>query len=75
MGADISLRGLTFAHSNWAMSSEGNSFYQAEVHLGGAISAVGARDIKLQNCTVKQAVFTLLCGVLEISAMCWKIVN
>lgn len=50
----IAFRGLTFAHGNWTMPSEGNSFYQAEVHLGGAINGVGARDITLQDCAIKQ---------------------
>ncbi|HEX8235792.1 MAG TPA: right-handed parallel beta-helix repeat-containing protein [Abditibacteriaceae bacterium] len=50
----ITLRGLTFAHGNWALSREDNSFYQAEAHLSGAISGIGARDISLQNCTIKQ---------------------
>jgi len=46
-------RGLTFAHDNWTLSPEGQSFPQAEVNLGAAISAVAARNVTFDRCAVR----------------------
>lgn len=48
----ISLRGLEFSHSNWRTPPQGYAFPQAEIDLGAAISAVGARFVSLENCTI-----------------------
>ncbi|HNR98423.1 MAG TPA: right-handed parallel beta-helix repeat-containing protein [Planctomycetota bacterium] len=50
---NIHLRGLTFAHSNWNLPPEGQSFPQAEIGLGAAIVAMGARDLVLDACAVR----------------------
>lgn len=44
--------GLTFAHTNWTLPSQGQSFPQAEVNLDAAISAVGARNVVFHVCGV-----------------------
>ena len=49
----IHLRGLTFAHANWVLPPEGMSFPQAEIGLGAAVSAVGARHVKIDRCAVR----------------------
>ena len=49
---DIHLRGLSFQHTDWAMGPQGHSSAQAEVDLGGVISAVGARDCGIENCEI-----------------------
>jgi parallel beta-helix repeat protein len=46
-------RGLTFAHDNWTLAAEGQSFPQAEVNLGAAVSAVAARNITFDTCAVR----------------------
>ena len=46
-------RGLTFAHDNWTLPAAGQSFPQAEVNLGAALSAVGARNIIFDRCAVR----------------------
>lgn len=48
----LTFRGLTFAHTNWATPPQGYSFPQAEVALGGAVSAQGARDCLFEDCRV-----------------------
>ncbi len=50
----ITFRGLHFAHSNWQTPPQGYSAIQAEVPLGAAISAAGARNVTIENCTVSQ---------------------
>lgn len=45
-------RGLTFAHTNWVTPPQGYSCWQAEVLVGGAISAQGARDCVFEDCRV-----------------------
>jgi hypothetical protein len=50
--SNITLRGLRFEHSNWTTPPEGNSSGQAEVNLSGAIHAVGARHVTLENCAL-----------------------
>jgi len=49
----IHLRGLTFAHANWALPPEGMSFPQGEVNIGGAVTAVGARHCLIDECAVR----------------------
>jgi hypothetical protein len=49
----VELRGLTFAHTNWVCPPEGYQAPQAEVYLGAAVSAVGARNCKLQSCEIR----------------------
>lgn len=48
----IVFRDLTFVHTNWNAPPEGNTYQQAEVNLGGAITAQGARDCALERCRV-----------------------
>ncbi len=50
----IKFQGLHFAHSNWQTPPQGYAFVQAEVPLGAAISATGARNLTLENCAVSQ---------------------
>ncbi len=49
----LAFRGLTFAHDNWTLPAGGQSFPQAEVNLGAAVSAVGARNITFDRCAVR----------------------
>ena len=49
---NVRLRGLSFQHTDWAMGPQGRSSPQAEVDLGGVISAVGARDCALDDCEI-----------------------
>lgn len=49
----VHLRGLTLAHSNWVLPPTGQSFPQAEVGLDAALTAVGARHIRLDRCAVR----------------------
>ena len=44
--------GLAFSHTNWKLPPQGYSFCQAEAAIGGAISAVGARECEFNGCTV-----------------------
>lgn len=48
----LGFRGLTFAHANWVTPPQGYSCWQAEVLVGGAISAQGARDCIFEDCQV-----------------------
>ncbi len=50
---DIEFRDLTFAHTNWTLPPQGQSYPQAEVHLGAAIEAVGMRNVDFIGCTVR----------------------
>jgi hypothetical protein len=49
----IHLRGLTFAHTNWVLPAEGQFFPQAEVGLGAAFMAWGARNVVIERCAVR----------------------
>jgi hypothetical protein len=51
--AHVRFEGLTFAHGNWTMPPEGQSFPQAEVNLGGSIVATGARQAAFIGCCVR----------------------
>jgi hypothetical protein len=48
----LQFRGLTFAHTNWNLPVDGQSFPQAEINLGAAIAAVSARNLLWENCAV-----------------------
>ncbi|MGD0898166.1 MAG: right-handed parallel beta-helix repeat-containing protein [Thermoguttaceae bacterium] len=49
----VRFRGLTFAHANWTLPPEGQSFPQAEVNLDAAVWAVAARNVMIQGCAVR----------------------
>lgn len=49
----VHLRGLTLAHTNWVLPKEGQFFPQAEVGLGAALMAWGARHIVIERCAVR----------------------
>jgi hypothetical protein len=49
----VQFRGLTFAHTNWFLPPGGQAMPQAEIGLGAAISAVGARNIVFDRCAVR----------------------
>lgn len=48
----ITLRGLAFHYTDWTMGPNGRSAAQAEVDLPAAITAMGARDCRLEGCEV-----------------------
>jgi hypothetical protein len=48
----VQFKGLTFAHANWVLPAEGQSFPQAEVHLDAAVTVKAARQIVLEDCAV-----------------------
>ena len=50
---DITLLGITFAHSAWLCPPEGNSFYQAEVNIPDAIRVTNSQRIVFDGCTVR----------------------
>lgn len=49
----IHFRGLTFAHTNWSLPATGQDFPQAEIGLDAAVTAIGARDVVFERCTVR----------------------
>lgn len=49
----VQLRGLTFAHTAWALPPAGQSFPQAEVGLSAAVEAEGARHVAIEDCAVR----------------------
>lgn len=49
----LKFEGLTFAHSQWLLAPEGQSIPQAEVGLDAAVTAVGARNVAVENCAVR----------------------
>ena len=49
----IHFKNIDFAHAGWNLPPEGQSFPQAEVHLGAAIEAVGARTVGFSRCGVR----------------------
>ncbi|MBN1846219.1 MAG: right-handed parallel beta-helix repeat-containing protein [Sedimentisphaerales bacterium] len=49
----IQFRGLTFAHARWTVPPAGQSFPQAEINLGAAVAAMGARHILIKDCAVR----------------------
>ncbi|HEX8524838.1 MAG TPA: right-handed parallel beta-helix repeat-containing protein, partial [Tepidisphaeraceae bacterium] len=50
----VTLRGLTFRHTNWNIPKDGHSTGQAEMPVRGAIRAKGVNFITLDNITVSQ---------------------
>jgi hypothetical protein len=50
---NVQFRGLTFAHTNWNLPPEGQSFPQAEIGLASAIAAMGARNLVIDACAVR----------------------
>ncbi len=49
----LQFRGLTFAHTNWNLPQNGQSFPQAEINLGAAVAAIAARHLVLEQCVVR----------------------
>lgn len=49
----VQLRGLTFAHTNWLLTAGSHAAPQAEVDVSAAIAAVGARQIVIDTCAVR----------------------
>ena len=49
----VRLEGLTFAHDNWTMPSGGQSYPQAEINVGGSITATGVRHLAFDRCAVR----------------------
>lgn len=49
----VQIRGLTFAHSNWNLAPQGQAFPQADIGLGSAITAMGARNVTFDGCAVR----------------------
>jgi hypothetical protein len=50
---DIRWEGITLAHANWATPPTGIAFAQAEIGLHSAVSAIGARNIVLARCAIR----------------------
>jgi hypothetical protein len=48
----VTLRGLTFAHTNWTVPAEGYRCPQSEYVLRGAVNADGARHCRFEGCRV-----------------------
>ncbi|HVK06401.1 MAG TPA: right-handed parallel beta-helix repeat-containing protein, partial [Armatimonadaceae bacterium] len=46
-------RGLTFAHAAWQIPPDGNSYPQAEIGIGGALSVRGGRDVAFEKCVIR----------------------
>jgi hypothetical protein len=51
---DLQFRGLTFAHANWVLPGQGQSFPQADIGLSAAVAAVGARDLLFDACAIRE---------------------
>lgn len=51
--AHLQFEGLTFAHGNWTLPAGGQSFAQAEVNVGAAITAAAARQVVFRGCAVR----------------------
>ena len=49
----VRFEGLTFAHGNWTLPPDGQSFPQAEINVGAAISARAARHVAFVDCRVR----------------------
>lgn len=49
----VQFEGLDFAHGNWVVAAEGQSFPQAEVNIGGTIVATATRHVAFTGCTVR----------------------
>lgn len=65
----VALRGLTFSHTDWALSPEGYADTQAAVATRGDVLAEGAVDCLIEDCT-----FTNLAGyALELGRGCQRL--
>jgi parallel beta-helix repeat protein len=67
----VTLRGLTFAHTDWTLGSNGYADTQAAVDVRGDVRGEGATHIRIENCA-----FTHLAGYgLELGRGCqhWSI--
>ncbi len=65
---NVTLRGLTFSHTDWTVPAEGYADTQAAVGVPGGIRAEGATDCVLQSCT-----FTRLAGyAVELGRGCQR---
>lgn len=49
---NLRFEGLTFAHTNWVMTPNGNRHPQAEVGLNAAVSATGAHNCVWRDCNI-----------------------
>jgi len=49
----VMLEGLTLAHAGWTTPPTGHSFPQADVDVGGAVSAVAATRLVLRDCRIR----------------------
>ena len=49
----VRFEGLSFAHGNWNVAAEGQSFPQADVNVGAAIAATAARHVAFADCRVR----------------------
>jgi hypothetical protein len=49
----VRFEGLSFAHDNWTMPAGGQSYGQAEINVGAALLATGARHVALTRCAVR----------------------
>ena len=49
----VRFEGITFAHGNWTLPAGGQSYPQAEVNVGAAIAATGARGVAFAGCAVR----------------------
>ena len=47
---NIEFQGLLFAHSNWTTPERGNTSWQAEVAVDGALRLAGAEQLKFSSC-------------------------
>ena len=50
--ADVTFRGITFAHANWNMPATGYHHAQACADLHGAIDVEHSRNVRLERCAV-----------------------
>ncbi len=50
---NLIFRGLTFAHNNWNVPTNGYSYAQAEAPIVGAFTARFARHIRVEGCVVR----------------------
>ena len=49
----VRFEGLTFAHGNWTLDPTGQSFPQADINVGGAISTTAVRHVAFLDCRVR----------------------
>ncbi len=49
----VRFEGLTFAHGNWTLDPAGQSFPQADINVGGSVSATGVRHVAFVDCRVR----------------------